>query len=481
MIIDFTAIDTERTYDVCIVGSGPAGMTCALELAKQGKQVLLLEGGDNSYSAESQEIYAGKTIGDTYYALDETRLRQLGGSSGLWSGWCRRLDESDFREKAHNPYSVWPISKSDLDPYYDRARDILDIAPIDSGIDPESDEIAASHFRYSTVSFAEKFGDEITNSQSIRCALRSNLLEILTDGNSVTGLKIADYAGSEKQVRANAYVLACGGIENSRVLLWSNEKSNGALVKNAAMLGMYWMEHPEAVVGEAVLNHEHFSFDEVGVCRFTPKPSTMQQEEILNCSIELHKSAYSATHTTVYSMTRKMIANLACVAPTYGSWAFKMLGKELVCGALVRAAWEQGPRAENCVVLGKERDRFGIPRSELHWRKSEADLKTVRVMTQKVAEFVAAKDIGRIRIKPWVLGEEPEPVDKEPAGHHHMGGTRMAADATQGIVDSDCRVFGQPNLFIAGSSVFPSSGYANPTFTIVQLALRLSEKLATEV
>jgi choline dehydrogenase-like flavoprotein len=102
-------------------------------------------------------------------------------------------------------------------------------------------------------------------------------------------------------------------------------------------------------------------------------------------------------------------------------------------------------------------------------------------MTQKVAEFVAEKDIGRIRIKPWVLGEEPLPVEKEPAGHHHMGGTRMAADATQGIVDADCRVFGQPNLFVAGSSVFPSSGYANPTFTIVQLALRLSEKLATEV
>lgn len=474
MILDFAAIDESQNYDVCIVGSGPAGMTCALELAKAGKQVLLLEGGDVSFSADSQDVYAGKTVGDPYFELDQSRLRQLGGSSGHWTGWCRYLEDWDFHEKGRNRYSSWPIQKSDLDPYFDRARAVLDISSIGAN-DPYSADILSPHFHYSTVRFAEKFGDSIRKSEGIRCAIRSNLLEILTDGNTVTGLRIADYAGSQKVVRAKAYVLACGGIENSRILLWNNEKSNGSLIKNASTLGTHWMEHPEANVGEAILTTQHFNFDEAGVCRFAPTALMMEREGILDCAIEVYEA--SAFH----SKTGKIIRDLACIAPNYSRWAIEMLGKSLVCGSPVRAAWEQGPREDNRIVLSSDRDRFGIPRSELHWRKSDADLKTVRVMTQKVAELVAEKDIGRIRIDPWVLGGESEPAEKEPAGHHHMGGTRMGTDASQGVVDADCRVFGQPNLFVAGSSVFPSGGYANPTFTIVQLALRLSEKLATEV
>lgn len=156
-----------------------------------------------------------------------------------------------------------------------------------------------------------------------------------------------------------------------------------------------------------------------------------------------------------------------------------MLNKDLVCATRFRAAWEQEPRSVNRITLGEDRDQFGIPKTILHWRKSEKDLKTVRVVVEKLAQHMAQKDIGRIKIKPWVLGEGDPPINDALAGYHHLGGTRMASTPDNGVVDADCRVFGQSNLFVAGSSVFPSGGFANPTLTIVQLALRLSHTIAS--
>ena len=473
MRVNLHEIGDADTFDVCIVGSGPAGMTCALELAANGKRVLLLEGGDTEYLKQSQDIYLGTTIGDPYFDLSAARLRQFGGSTAHWAGWCRPLDTVDFDAKGTDTAGAWPIRKSALDPYLDRARDILelkDIAPDQLLGDSGFSQI---FFSYSPVRFADKFGEDLSKSSSIFVALRANLTEIETNGRAVTGLQVAEFSGVGKRVRAHNYILACGGIENCRLLLWSNQKSNGLLVRNSATLGTHWMEHPENTIGEAILSKDfNFQFDERGIARFCPTQAFISKEGILNCVLELYETSYSAA--------RQIIADIGCVAPTYGKWAFKMLNKQLICGARVRAAWEQEPRSVNCVTLGDDCDPFGIPRAVLHWRKSEKDLKTVRLAAQKLAEHAARDNIGRIKIEPWVLGEEDPPVNDEMAGRHHMGGTRMAAKPDDGVVDSECRVFGQSNLFVAGSSVFPSCGYANPTLTIVQLALRLSHNIVSQ-
>lgn len=473
MRINLHEIGDADTFDVCIVGSGPAGITCALELAANGKRVLILEGGDTEYLKQSQDIYLGTTLGDPYFDLSTSRLRQFGGSSGHWSGWCRPIDTVDFEAKGTDTDGAWPIRKSDLDPHLDRARDLLGLKEIardqllgDSGF-------SQIFFSYSTVRFADKFGENLSKSTSIFLALRANLTEIETNGHAVTGLRVADFSGVEKRVRAHNYILACGGIENCRLLLWSNRKSNGLLVRNSATLGTHWMEHPEFAIGEAILSKEfNLQFDERRVSRFCPTPAFMSKEGILHCVLEVYETSYTAA--------RQLIADICCVAPAYGKWAFKMLNKHLVCGARIRAACEQEPRLVNRVTLGDDCDQFGIPRTVLHWRKSEKDLKTVRVAIQKLAEYAARNNIGRIKIDSWVLGEEDLPVGDESAGHHHMGGTRMAAKPDDGVVDSECRVFGQSNLFVAGSSVFPSCGYANPTLTIVQLALRLSHSIVSQ-
>jgi choline dehydrogenase-like flavoprotein len=126
-------------------------------------------------------------------------------------------------------------------------------------------------------------------------------------------------------------------------------------------------------------------------------------------------------------------------------------------------------------------DAFGVPRPRLHWKKSDAERRTALMSARLVGEALIRQDIGRLRIRNFLADNKPWPSVDHPTGYHHMGGTRMAQSPTDGIVDRNCQVFSMANLFIGGSSVFTTCGHANPTYTIVQLALRLGDHLATRV
>ena len=173
----------------------------------------------------------------------------------------------------------------------------------------------------------------------------------------------------------------------------------------------------------------------------------------------------------------KILADIACVAPEFAQWTMQRLDQRLACAGKLRAAWEQEPLPENRIELSDELDMLGVPRPILYWKKSERDRKTVQVAARSLATYLAASNSGRVRLASWLLDEADYPTKDELGGNHHMGGTRMAETPDEGVVDANCKVFGQENLYVAGSSVFPSSGHANPTLTIVQLALRLADHL----
>jgi len=250
------------------------------------------------------------------------------------------------------------------------------------------------------------------------------------------------------------------------------------------------MEHPAFIVGDAILNNDVLNNDilnndminpanippDHSINRlgrrfvfFAPTNTAILKNNILNCELRIVTGNYHGA--------KQLIANLACEAPKLAEKFFTLLGKKLVCGVKVFAAWEQEPIIENRIELSGEMDRLGVPRPILYWKKSNSDLKTVRTVSQLFGEYLAGADIGRLRLRPWVVGEESYPENDELASNHHMGGTRMSDTPDDGIVDLNCKVFGLDNLYIAGSSVFPSVGHANPTFTIVQLALRLADHL----
>jgi hypothetical protein len=278
--------------------------------------------------------------------------------------------------------------------------------------------------------------------------------------------------GQSGSVKAKHFILAMGGIENSRMLLWCNHQTNGTLVDPRAPLGRYWMEHPGYKVGHALVDLKIPKTDYYIphlLLGFTE--SAIRKLSILDCSIILEELPSKGT--------KGLLKDLACVAPKVGEWAASLAGKNIVCGAKLVAGWEQEPIWSNHVKLSEtKRDRFGIPLTELHWKKTDRDRVTLEKALSQFNGFLMARNRGRIKLDDWVLGKGGYPSSADDGvSYHHMGGTRMASTVEKGVVDSNCRVFGQGNLYVAGSSVFPSGGEANPTLSIVQISLRLAEHL----
>lgn len=508
MIIEWSADFTPKPlYDVCIVGAGPAGITLARSLARRGHSVFLAEGGERGYSPDSQDCYRGRVDGDPYFELELARLRFLGGTSNHWGGWCRRLDARDFKAKGAASQARWPIGPEALDPYDREVREILELSPAkpDKPL-PNSTVLQQLSFCESNppVKFGLKYEDELAATPGIDLSVNANFVGFDTGGVDTGGFdtggfdtggfatggadgmlsaaRFRNYAGFERAVAARRFVLACGCIENSRLLLNENRRFDNRLGNQGDCVGRYWMEHPTFTLGDFILLPDYFGDGILDVEELDMEAHVnrrwfigatgefLEQKRILNCAVRLEP--------VTRSRSRQYVADLVCNSPNVLQPLLADFGRDVRCVGQIRAAWEQEPRPDNRITLDKETDPFGIPRVVLHWRKSPLDRRTPRELALEVARYLAEQDVGRVRLDPWVLDDAVDPpADDELAGYHHMGGTRMADSPAEGVTDRDCRVFGTRNLFVAGSSLFASGGHANPTQTIVGLALRLADHL----
>ncbi|MHA3980938.1 GMC oxidoreductase [Halovulum sp. GXIMD14794] len=478
---------------VCVIGSGPAGMTIAHSLAENGKNVLLLEAGGRDWDPDSQELYAGKVVGDPYFDLRDARLRMLGGTSGHWGGQCRPLDAHDFAIGAITPGADWPIGREALDPWLGPACELLEI-PAEFPETELAPDLRRVTFHFSPpVRFGDKYYDYCERSQNLRVFLNSALVGLTPDegpdGPRIRSAEIVSgQTGGEAtrrwSVEAETFVLCLGGIENSRLLLWANEQAGGSLVPNPDLIGRYWMEHFDGLVAEAVVSRN--LVNQTGAEMESPAWRSQGSELYFAMSEEFQRreGVLNATFLFLeqaYAGTKQLVADIMCVAPPIGRRLMGLLERDLVCGARVQAMWEQAPDYDNRVALGTTTDPLGLPEVELHWRATETDRRTIETLTLGLAGRFAEADLGRMRPNDWIVRpERPMMLGSTPAHYHHMGGTRMSASPADGVVDSDLKVHGLGNLYVGGSSVFPSGGYVNPTLTIVQLALRLADHLAVK-
>ena len=272
MLIDFRQAAMPDTFaaDVCVVGAGAAGITLARCLSNHGLSVCLIESGGFDFDDRTQSLYEGENLGMTYYPLVESRLRFLGGTTNIWGGRCVPLDPIDFRARAWVPHSGWPIDAQDLQSFYHRAHDDLELGEYAYGESmwqaadgrPTAfgpDTFSTSFWRFDEIE--ERFGSkscaDICQSRLITLLLHANAVNIQAseNGTRIEHIKISNLGNTTAIVQARHFVLACGAIENARLLLAANDVHPRGLGNEHDQVGRYFMEHPHGRLGTVQTPH----------------------------------------------------------------------------------------------------------------------------------------------------------------------------------------------------------------------------------
>ena len=319
-------------------------------------------------------------------------------------------------------------------------------------------------------------------------------------------------------------MLALGGIETARLLLASDPEGPG-IGNHSDHLGRYYACHFENTLGRltVVRGQAAFDFEKTndGVyCRRKLQFSAevQRRQQLLNCAFRLHFPAYSdaahgspvlsaiylaksalireyqailqhgnetAVQSSVAAHMRNVLLGPAALARFAYQWLFlRQLATRKLPYTLIRNRdgsyplefnSEQIPQASNRITLMAERDKDGVPRSRVSWGLCEADIESAQRAFLLLQEVVAKHSDCRVEIDAAAL--LPAIRRSVPLGGHHMGTCRMAASSQDGVVDANCAMFEQPNVFIASAAVFRTNSYANPTLTIVALAVRLAAHL----
>lgn len=513
------------TADICIVGAGAAGIAIARELAGTPIRVLLVESGDFAFRHAPQLLYRGRNVGLPSFSIARSRLRRFGGSTTRWAGQCRPLDPIDFEKRDWIPNSGWPFDRAHLEPFYERAQRVCSLGPydyapqawhdVDGGPLPfTSETLEARMYQFSQQpDFGAAYRTELEQAGNIEVLLNANLVEIETQEpvRRVSALRFSTLNGRNFHVQARAYVIACGGIENPRLLLASNRAAPWGIGNQHDLVGRYFMDHPFFFMGafepaEPRFDQSFHVIEKYGVqcvnAAFGMTEECQRKERLNGASVYFIRRPRSKTLGSYFSPGGKAFARLVEVVRheelpdgrLLKDVRDTVLGLREVVGTVMRqaaevlrpkpmlvlrATVEPTPDPASRVMLDTSVDRLGMPRVKVDWRMRADDNRALNRLLQLLRLELPQTCLGRlIDSDSWDGSDWPSSMS---GGKHHMGTTRMHDDPAKGVTDRNARVHGIENLFIAGSSLFPTAGYANPTLTIVALALRLSDHLKEEL
>jgi choline dehydrogenase-like flavoprotein len=540
MILDFVSGETPAEFasDLCLIGAGAVGIAMGLEFAGTRSRVLVLEGGGERSEPDTQRLYDSELRGLRCTTAVSGRARIFGGTTTMWAGQALPLDDGDFERREWVDHSGWPVSLAQLLSYYRRAERLMGLP--EAFYDerdwpaalPRPPLIEGTRRRFSTFTatpnFAAAHRAALAAADNLTVLLHANATRLVMsgDGSRVDGIEIRSLAGRTGRVRARRYVICCGGVETPRLLLASNGQGCRGVANEHDLVGRFFQEHVN--VGVPVLAADRRRMARLfhgrrlaGVryyAKLTASVELQQRERLVNVGSHVN---YARVETVAERAVKELGGALrrdwrdadarralAAALRHPGQLASACCGRAMVrharsldaaCAALrvrqvplyalqgfgamyVCVQTETVPRRVSRVTLDRRADSLGMARPIVDWRVGEAELRTAEVFARRLDALLRRHGLGYLDLSSFPLSRDLDRLSERVGGGcHHMGTTRMSNNPRTGVVDRDCRVHGVQNLFVAGSAVFPTSGWSNPTLTLLALGLRLADRLRREL
>jgi len=511
VIVELAALPPEEPLraDVCVIGAGVAGLAIVSALLDTGVSVVLVESGAEPPHGDEEVLNEGETP-EPFNGL-RGRSRGFGGTMRVWPGQCLPFAPADLAPREWVPGSGWPVAGEELARWYPPALEFFGL-PRDVF---EQDVFAAFRLRRPQLDGARlampisafapapdrsrAFVPRLREARDVKVVTRATAVRLVPaeSGRTVERVELRSLGGAAGVVEARHVVLCAGGIENPRVLLASG------IANDRDTVGRFFQDHVVSRAGTIAALDPVRLQTTFGVLfrrrlrrypRLALAPAEQAARRVLACGINVTAEAPEAAQAALRLVrglrTRRVPAREDLVsvlrgAPELAAAAARRYGRGWSpaprrgpIGLLLIG--EQAPSRESRVTLSVRTDPLGVPLPRVEWRIGELERETLVAAGEVVTAEFRAAGLGEVSLDPRLLDPD-EWRDAVFDSFHHCGATRMSSDPSDGVVDEHCRVHGLANLHVAGSSVFPTSGYANPTLTIAALALRLAARLREEL
>lgn len=553
-----------KFYDVCIIGAGPAGIAAAMEISKSGLSVVLVESGTEENNSSAQQLSDAEiSTENSHNPMNISVRRGLGGTSALWGGRCVPLDPVDFEKRDFVTESGWPFTADELNPFYQRACELLAIG------DANFDTSSCTNLKTNKKLLSEKFNDtetilatelerwstapniwlqhkaEVTSQKKITLlsdvtcvGFRQSILNGVVSEAFIRPTAYSAESGKlkPKNIKAQIFILACGGVESTRLILNSLQDPSGLKLVTPRLVGRYYMGHPSGKIADIELagdpNKTLYGFEiDGGVYvrrRITINSKTLKKENILNISFWLDNSPISewqhgsgVLSAAYLALTipflnrflappaiRKRLADsgrakqrgrhlwnclrsplktiIFCIRFSYQRYFAKpRLPGFFTFNSNNRYALhyhaEQIPNWNSTITLSEKKDSHGLNRAKISLEWSRQDITSIIRAHDVLDKSLRDSGTGRLIYRYPVTALEQAVYEQAVDGLHQIGTLRMSADPTTGVTNSDGMLYGTSNFFVASSAIFPTSGQANPTLALVALAIRQAHHIVASI